>query len=134
MTKIREPKKYNIGKNRFREVYYHCLQYNEWKAELEANVDTVKGRQITGMPKGAAVSGGVTEELAIRRVELRKKMETIEQTAIEADPQLYPYILTAVTNDWATFRYLKQSMGMPCERDMFYDRRKKFYYLMSKKI
>ena len=85
------------------------------------------------MPSGSG-SSNETEALAIRRMELKKKIETIEQTAIEADAELYPYILKAVTNEWATFRYLKDSLGMPCEKDMFYERRRKFYYLMSKKI
>ncbi|MGN0405321.1 MAG: hypothetical protein ACI4F1_08875 [Bariatricus sp.] len=133
MTKIRDPKKYNISKNRFREVYYHCLQYNEWKAELEGKADTVKARTITGLP-GAAVTGSATEALAMRREELRKKMEVIEQTAIEADPDLYQYILTAVTNEWATYWYLKQSMNMPCGQTKYYETRKKFYYLIAKKI
>lgn len=133
MTKIRVPKKYDIGKHRFMEVYHHCMQYNEWKEELKACEDTMKARTITGMP-GAAGRGDETERLAIRRVELEKKMELIEQTAIEADPELYQYILLAVTNDWVTFRYLKQSLGMPCEQTKFYTSRKKFYYLMSKKI
>ena len=133
VTKIRALKKYNISKYRFREVLNHCYQYNEWKAELAENDSTLKARAYTGMPSGSG-SSNETEALAIRRMELKKKIETIEQTAIEADAELYPYIIKAVTNEWATFRYLKDSLGMPCEKDMFYERRRRFYYLMSKKI
>lgn len=133
MTKTREPKRYGIGKNRFREVYYHCLQYNEWKSELEAKTDTVKGREYNGMPSGTG-SGNVTEALAIRRAQLRQKMEVIEQTAIETDSELYRYILLDVTNDWVTFNYLEASLRIPCGRTKYYELRRKFYYLLSKKI
>lgn len=132
MTKIREPKKYSLGKYRFREVYYFALQYNEWQQELKHNTDTVKSRKLTGMP-GAAGAGDETERLAIRRVELRKNMETIEQAAIETDPELYQYILLAVTNEWATYNYLKTSLNIPCGKNSFYDRRRKFYWILSQK-
>lgn len=31
-----------------------------------------------------------------------------------------------------TFVVLKQAYDMPCERDMFYDRRRKFYWALSR--
>ena len=42
--------KYGISKNRFRELYYWCLQYKEWKEELNYRTSTVKSLQITDMP------------------------------------------------------------------------------------
>ena len=47
-----------------------------------------------------------------------------------ADPELYSYILKAVT-EGTTFVVLKSLYGIPCERDMFYDRRRKFYWVLS---
>lgn len=134
MTKIRKPKGYNLSKSRFMEVYYHCLQYNEWKDELQAKTDTVGAMEITDMPKvqGAAVSQ--TERLAIRRAELSKKIKTIEETATEVAPDLEQYIIKAVTNDWVTYRYLSSIMNIPCSRNTYYKHRRKFYYLISEKI
>ena len=54
----------------------------------------------------------------------------VEQAAIEAEPELYSYILKAVTEN-LTFVVLKNVYGIPCERDMFYDRRRKFYWVLS---
>ena len=47
---------------------------------------------------------------------------------------IYPWILEGVTTDYATYRYLRDSKKIPCGKKMYYERRRKFYYLMSKKI
>lgn len=126
-------KKYGISPNRFRELYYFCLQYNEWKDELTYKCDTVKSVKITDMP-GAHQTSDDTELLATRRAELSRKCELIEQTAIEAGADLYQYIIKAVTNEGITYNYLSAVMDIPCGKDMYYDRRRKFYWLLSKKI
>ena len=43
--------KYGISKHRFRELYYWCLQYNEWKDELKYKTDTVKAVEAHDMPR-----------------------------------------------------------------------------------
>ena len=135
MSRVRpiNEKKYEISKHRFWELYHYCLQYNEWKDELKYKNDTVKSIGITDMPVNRSTSDA-TAKLAERRVELQRKCELIEQTAIEADPDIYQYIIKSVTNDYVSYKYLKQVMNIPCGKDMFYDRRRKFYYLMSRKV
>ena len=125
--------KYNISKHRFAEVYHFCMQYNEWQDELKYKIDTVKSVEITDMPLTHS-NGDSTSRLACRRAELNRKCELVEQTAIEAAPEFYNYLLKAVTNEGITFNYLKSVMVIPCGRDMYYDRRRKFYWLMSKKL
>ena len=127
-------KKYNISKHKFMEVYHHCLQYPEWKDELQYKKDAVKSIEYGETVHGSGPTGSSTERLAMRRAELIKKCELIEQTVLEADKDLYQYLLKAVTTEYVTYKYLKEVMGIPCGKDMYYDRRKKFYYLMSKKI
>ena len=126
-------KKYNISSHRFMELYHYCLQYNEWKDELKYKCDTVNGIEITDMPTSHG-NADVTQALAMRRTELTRKCETIEQTAIETDAEIYPYILKAVTNEGITYNYLSSVMDIPCGKDMYYDRRRKFYWLLSQKI
>lgn len=135
MTNVRNTslKKYNISPHRFMELYHYCLQYNEWKDELKYKCDTVRGIEITDMPITHSNSD-VTQNLAIRRAELRNKCELIEMTAVEADAELYQYILKAVTNEGITYNYLKMVCNIPCGKDMYYDRRRKFYWLLSQKI
>ena len=125
-------KKYEISPHRFKELYHYCLQYNEWKDKLKYKCDTVKSIEITDMPV-AHNNSDLTQSMAIQRVELSKKCELIEQTAIEADADLYPYILKAVTNEGISYNYLKMVCGIPCGKDMYYDRRRKFYWLLSQK-
>ena len=66
--------------------------------------------------------------------ELSKKIATVEETAKEAGGEIAEWILKGVTIENATFNYLKMVTGIPCERDMYYERRRKFYWLISQKI
>lgn len=84
------------------------------------------------MPFGTEKSDG-TAHLAMKRAELERKCQLIERTAMEADSEIYPYILKAVTNEYVGYNYLQTIMDIPCSRNTFYDRRRKFYYLMSMK-
>lgn len=126
-------KKYNISKHRFAELYNFCLQYNEWKDELKYKTDSVASPVITDMPSSHSNQSNV-EALALRRKQLEEKCKLVEQTAIETDPDLYQYILKAVTTEYVTYNYLETIMNIPCSRNTYYDRRRKFYYLLSQKM
>lgn len=125
--------KYNISNYRFRELYYFCLQYEEWKEILKEIRNPLKGMQYSGMPS-SGVCSNPTESIAIECAEYSYKCSLIEQAAKEADPELYKYILFAVTNEGISFKYLKAKMNMPCERDRYYDSRRKFYFFLDKNI
>lgn len=127
-------KKYEISKHRFLELYHYCMQYGEWIDELNGMTDTVKGMANTEGPRSGGEPGSTTERLVIRRMKLQEKCEAIEQTAIEADPELYPYIIEGVTTEYATYKYLKQVKDIPCGKDMYYERRRRFYWLLSQRI
>ena len=58
-------------------------------------------------------------------------VKLIEKTAIEADPYLHSYIIKGVT-EGKSYTYLKTVLGMPCGKDMYYDRYRKFFWLLSK--
>ncbi len=124
-------KKYKISKYRFKELYYFCLQYNDWMKEIREN------RMLSSIEQGEGKVNNIgrpTENAGLRNADLTERVKLIEQTAIEAAPDIYQYILLAVTNEGYSFNYLKMMKGMPCEKDKFYDRRRKFFYLLSKKI
>lgn len=123
--------KYNISKYRFLELYYFCLQYPEWKNDLKVLTDTVKGIGYSEKAKGGG-GENQTEKLAIKRLELRSKCELVEQAAIEADPDLYPYIISGATRG-LTYRYLREREHMPCGRNVYYDRRRRFFWILSRK-
>lgn len=125
---------YGISKHRYLEVIHHCLQYPEWREELENMTDTVKAIQYGQEGKGSPSQASATERLAIKRAELLEKCERIEQTAIEADADIYQWLLEGVTTDYATYIYLRDAKGLPCGDQKYYRARRKFYWLMSKKI
>lgn len=124
--------KYGISKFRYNELKNFCLQYPEWRDELEYKKDTVKSQQIDGMPSSPAGNNSdQTGDLAIRRAELSRKCEMIEKTAIKADSELYPYIIKSVCYDEPMW-YLRDILGMGCENNAFYDARRYFFYLLDK--
>lgn len=125
--------KYKISNYRFRELYYFCLQYEEWKEQLQIKRNPLKSLQYSGMP-ASGDPGKPTETIAIECAELSHKCTMIEQAAQAADPELWEYIIFAVTHENITFKFLKMQKDIPCERDRYYDSRRKFYFLLDNKM
>lgn len=120
--------KYYISRANFLTAFYYCLNYPEWKREHDMSV----GLRSSNGGGGGGLSDPTAAQ-AIRLSELAEKIDLIEQTAYDAEPELHPYLLMYVTQEDLTFDRLK-AMGIPCERKMFYDRRRKFYWMMSKRL
>lgn len=133
MPKPLSERKWGITKHAFYQAYHFALRYNEFKDIIKYKTDTVGSQKMDGMPRGNG-AGDATQNLAMVRQQAVKNCEMIEKTAIEADADICQYILKSVTEEGVTFKYLKTVMDMPCEKDMFYDRRRKFYFLLSKKM
>jgi hypothetical protein len=74
--------------------------------------------------------GDLTAKYAMRRAQYGERIKMIEGLAREADEFLYPYILKAVT-EGLSYTYLKTRLDIPCGRDMYYDRYRKFFWLLS---
>ena len=128
-SKLSKKNRWYISQHVFLTVYHYCLNYQEWKCEHDLNIGLTRGG-------GDGAGGGVgdpTATQAIRLADLAERINLIEQTAYDAEPELSPYILMYVTRGDLTFDKLK-ALGMACERKMFYDRRRKFYWLMSRRL
>ena len=121
---------YGISGSRYKELCGFCEQYPEWVDELTYMANIVHSKVITDMPVHHGQSNP-QEELAIRRAELSIKTELIEQTAIEADGDLYQYIIKSVCYRKPIW-YLTDIMHMPCSDAKFRDMRRYFFYLLSK--
>ena len=73
----------------------------------------------------------LTAKYAIKRSYYGEKIKLIERITKESDEYLYPYILKAVT-EGLSYTYLKTRLEMPCSRDMYYDRYRRFFWLLSR--
>lgn len=128
-------RKYNISRHKFLALYHYALEYQEWKDELKYKYNTVKAVTVSDMPF-APQNGesNPTRDTAIACAELQQKIEAIEESAKLADEQLAPYILKAVTEEHITYNYLRMHMNIPCSANTFYDRRRRFYWILSSKV
>ena len=124
--------RYYIDKHRHYELKHFCLQYPIWKKaykEVEKSCLSAVNLELERSTSG--IPSDVTMKYAMKKVYYAERIRLIEETAKEADAYLYTYILKAVTEE-LSYTYLKSKMNIPCGRDMYYDRYRKFFWLLSK--
>ena len=134
-TKIRAEisgkNKYWISKHRHYELKHFCLQYYDWKRAYEG-IDNL-GVSHSNLDKISSANSisDITSKCAIAKAEYAEKMDMVENAAKAADPDLWKYIFKAVTEE-LSFTYLKSRLEIPCGKDMFYDRYRRFFWILSK--
>lgn len=127
---ISEKNKYYIDKHRYYELKHFCLQYKEWKkAYALCNESIIFTSNLDRLSSSNATSD-LTAKYAIKRIHYGDKIKLIERIVKETDEYLYPYILKAVT-EGLSYTYLKTRLDMPCSRDMYYNRYRRFFWLLS---
>ena len=130
-AEISEKNKYWIDKHRHYELKHFCLQYPVWKRTYSALLDLgIAASSLNGMPSGSNEPSDLTAKYAIRKAHYSNKIKMVEQAAIEADEYLWHYILRGVT-EGLSYTYLKSQLDMPCSKDTYYDRYRKFFWLLS---
>lgn len=123
--------KYHIDKHRHYELKHFCLQYPSWKKtyrdldNIGISLSTVERTSSSNLP------GDPTAKKAIAKAQLTERIEMVERIAREADDYLWQYILKAVTEN-LSYTHLKTKFDIPCGKDMYYDRYRKFFWLLSK--
>lgn len=128
---ISEKNKYWIDKHRHYELKHFCLQYPSWKKAYAAfDNSSMSLSTIDAMPT-SNIPGDPTAKRALMKAHYSERMRLIEEVAKEADKYLYDYILRAVTEN-LSYTYLKARLEIPCGRDMYYDRYRKFFWLLNK--
>lgn len=125
---------YYLTKHRFYEVYHYAMQYQEWKDEYRTTEQTMRGITYDGVKVKSSGSGDTLERVAIRLTELSEKIEMLEAVARETDQDLAEYILRGVTDEQVTYNYLSMVLHIPCSRNTYYSLRRKFYWLLSKRL
>lgn len=123
--------KYHIDKHRHYELKHFCLQYPNWKkAYSSLNGDSIASSAAEKLPS-SNIPGDPTAKQATMKLYYLDRINLIERTAMDADKELYTYILKAVTEE-LSYTYLKSRLKIPCGRDMYYDRYRKFFWLLNK--
>lgn len=133
-SEVSAKNKYYISKYRYYELKYHCLQYPIWKkaydslsslsnrpSDLERFNDYIRSNDI----------GDPTAKRAIALAEFSTKIDRIKKCCYEADNELSDYILKGVTNGY-TYDWLYTNMNIPCSRGTYYDRYRKFFWILNK--
>ena len=128
-TKISKKNPYYIGKYRYLELRYFCLQYSVWK-EAYNSLDGFSKR-----PQDLIASyigtGDPTAKCAESKLFFKTKMNMVENAAKDADPILANYILTGVTKG-LTYDKIRARTNIPCCRKTYYQLYRKFFYLLNK--
>ena len=127
---ISEKNKYYIDKHRYYELKHFCLQYNEWKKAYVLCNDSIIFASSLERHSSSNIPSDLTAKYAMRKVQYGERIKMIERVAKEADDFLYPYILKAVT-EGLSYVHLKSRLDIPCGKDMYYDRYRKFFWLLS---
>lgn len=128
-TKIRatisEKNKYWIGKHRHYELKHFCLQYPEWVGLYEDadGYENEAGKSDTRFSDRTARHG-------MLRSKYMERIKMVEYSAMNADKDLSSYILKAVT-EGLSYTYLKSKLDIPCSRDTYYDRYRKFFWVLD---
>lgn len=129
-AELSKKNKYWISKNRYYELKYFCLQYPLWKKTYEL----LEGFNLCSYDLAGFVQTSGHSDITVQCVEERSiyldRIKVIEKAAIEADPYLASYILKAVT-EGRSYTYLKTTLDIPCGRDMYYDRYRRFFWLLD---
>lgn len=122
--------KYWIDKHRHYELKHFCLQYPTWKREYDiSGVPTMSSSMLERIP-ASNIHGDPTAKHAMRREYYRDRIALVERIAMETDKYLYKYILKAVT-EGLSYTHLKTKLDIPCGKDMYYDRYRRFFWLLS---
>ena len=130
-AEISEKNKYWIDKHRHYELKHFCLQYPNWKKIYMDLIESSIASSMKEKMPSSNIPGDPTGNHVVRKAYYSEKINVVEKAAMEADAELYVYILRAVT-EGLTYPNLKTKFGIPCSRDTYYDRYRRFFWLLNK--
>lgn len=126
---ISKKNRYWIDKHRHYELKHFCRQYPKWKKSCVDDIN-IPSSSKEKIPTGN-IPGDPTAKNAIRKACCLEKIKLLERLAIETDKNLHNYILKAVT-EGLSYTYLKCKLDIPCSKDTYYDRYRRFFWLLDK--
>lgn len=128
-NELSKKNKYYIPKHRYLELKHFCLQYNDWKKRAESYISS-SSIIFPGRVSDGKLSDR-TGELAVVNADLDRNSRIVKEACERTDRSLSKYIFIAVTQG-LSFTTLKMIYEMPCEKDMYYDRYRRFFWVLDK--
>ena len=125
---------YYIPQQTYLTCKHYALQYRDWKASIDADRDTRGAIRYDKDRVQVSNDYDSTAETAIRLAEYGDKCRMIEKVIDKACgySSLNAFLKLGVCYGF-TFNQLKAE-GMPCERKLYYQIRRRFYFELAKKI
>lgn len=127
-SKLSMKSRWYISKYRYLELKNMCLQYPEWKKELQFDNGLYSNSMIR-------ISGDQIEfkdsvfNLAKRQSEINRKIKLIEDVAKISSGDLSAYILECIF-----FGKSYEVLQPPCGRRQFYEKYREFFWMLDKVI
>lgn len=126
-NEISKKNPYYLSKHRTLELKHFCLQYEEWRKE-RSKITVLQSYGYGKIP-GSEISDK-TAKLAMRAAELDDYMAMVVRCCKEADCYIWTWLLEGVT-EGVSYGALA-ARGIPCSKDYYYDRYRKFFWLLDK--
>lgn len=136
IPELSKKNKYYIPKHRYYELKHFCLQYGDWLDrihELENSIALPDLSEITRPKTKVTPYLDSTYYLAYEAISLKEKIGKVDQAINELEPWIRKYIFIAVTQGKA-FPYLKTVLEIPCEKDTYYERYRRFFWTLNKQL
>ena len=133
--RIPSPKsQYSLPKEDYLTAIHYSLRYPLWKEEVDTMADTSKAITYDKDKVQTSFDYDATFEAAVRISDsyAMSRIRIIDDTICLVANGMDSWLRLGVCYG-LTFDQLK-SKGMPCERDMYYNMRKKYYFELIKKI
>ena len=128
---LSEKNPYWIERHLYYELKHFCLQYPLWKKEY----DIIDGASKRGDDLGTVIQisgyGDPTAQAAEAMIYLSTRMDMVKKAAADSDELLAKYLVIGITEGWS-YDVLKARLEIPCGKDTYYDRYRKFFWLLDK--
>lgn len=128
MRELSKKNPYYVNVYRYKELVYFCRQYPMWEKALMSLSNLYAKPTELGILVQTSKNDNIVERCAISIDFFKTKMKIVEDAAKETDPELCEYLLKGVTQGLS---YDKLGY-IPCCRDTYYDRYRKFFYYLNK--
>ena len=120
--------KYWIPKFRYLELKNFCLQYPDWKLALK-EISLLQSHPTVTPSSNVS---DPTNKMALYRLRYEENIQLIESVAKQSDPDLAKWIVKGVTES-LSYDYLKYQLEIPAGRDMYYDRYRRFFWILDQR-